>query len=58
MIDTEILKELYDQRIWWENKIEESQYKLDEANNELSRVDRLIELLEQKIKENNDDSKN
>ncbi len=50
MTDQEILKELLDQREWWEKVVDKEQKKLDEFKAELAKTNRLIELLELKIK--------
>lgn len=50
MTDKEILKELLDQRDWWEKEVDMEQKKLEGFKVELAKTNRLIELLELKIK--------
>ena len=52
MTDQEILEELTDQRDWWKKAIEDAQKKVADYRKELAKVERLIELLEQKSMEN------
>ena len=49
MNDKEILKELCDQRMWWESALEKEQRRVDEIKIQLSKVNRLIGLLEDKV---------
>lgn len=50
MTDQELLKELLDQREWWEKEVDREQKKLEGFKAELAKTNRLIELLELKIK--------
>ena len=50
MTDQELLKELLDQREWWEKAVDREQKKLEDFKAELAKTNRLIELLELKIK--------
>ena len=50
MTDKELLKELLDQREWWEKAVDREQKKLEDFKAELAKTYRLIELLELKIK--------
>lgn len=52
MDDKEILKELSDQRDWWENQVAATEKKLKSYKDELARTNRLIELLQEKIRGN------
>lgn len=51
MSDKEILEELRDQRTWWEKHLEEAEKKASEYKTQISKVNRLIFLLEIKIRE-------
>lgn len=50
MTDKEILDELINQRDWWEKAVDREQKKLEDFKAELAKTNRLIELLELKIK--------
>lgn len=50
MTDQELLKELLDQREWWKKAVDREQKKLEDFKVELAKTNRLIELLELKIK--------
>lgn len=49
MTDRELLNELRDQRHWWETQLEEAETKVKEYKEQVSKVTRLIDLLEEKI---------
>lgn len=51
MTDEEILYELRDQRHWWEIQLEKAEAKVKEYKEQVSKLTRLINLLECKIKE-------
>lgn len=57
MEDIDILRELYGQRKRWENSLQKAEMRVDEIKAELSKVNRLIGLLEEeelkRIKEKN-----
>lgn len=54
--DKEILNELRDQRRWWETQLEEAEAKVREYKEQVSKVTRLIDLLEEKIYNKEDDN--
>ena len=56
MGDKEILNELRDQRHWWETQLEEAEAKVREYKEQVSKVTRLIDLLEEKIYNKEDDN--
>lgn len=55
MTDKEILYELRAQRHWWETQLEKAEAKVSEYEEQVSKVTRLINLLERKIKEDERD---
>lgn len=57
MEDIDILRGLYSQRTWWEESLQKAEMRVDDIKAELSKVNRLIGLLEEaelkRIKEKN-----
>lgn len=49
MTDRELLNELRDQRHWWETQLEKAEAKVKEYKEQVSKVTRLIVLLEEKM---------
>lgn len=47
MEDIDILRGLYNQRTWWEESLQKAEGRVDEIKAELSKVNRLIGLLEE-----------
>ena len=50
MDDKEILEELKSQREWWKSELSKSKNRQEECEYQISKVNRLIGLLEEKIK--------
>lgn len=48
-LDEQILKELYDQQQWWQKVIEDAKKKLLDASEQLAKVNRLINVFENRI---------
>ena len=49
-IDDQILNELRAQKIWWEQHLEKLEKDVEQTNNELAKVNRLIEVYEERSK--------
>jgi hypothetical protein len=49
-IDDQILNELRAQKIWWEQHLEKLENDIEQTNNELAKVNRLIEVYEERSK--------
>ena len=49
-IDDQILNELRAQKIWWEQHLEKLEKDIEQTNNELAKVNRLIEVYEERSK--------
>lgn len=48
-LDKQILKELHDQREYWKQQVEDTKKKLLDANEQLAKVTRLINVFEHRI---------
>ena len=51
MTDNQIMNELRSQRLFWQNEVSKCRVKLGECESQVAMCDRLISVLEQKIKE-------